>query len=119
MKKTLVLGASAKPERYSYMATVKLKLYGHEVIAIGNRVGMIESTPIITHHPVEEGIDTVTLYLSAKFQKQYYPYLLSLKPKRILFNPGTENPELVELAKANGIEAVEACTLVLLGNGLY
>ncbi len=119
MKKTVVLGASENPERYSYLAVEKLKKYGHPVIAIGNKEGKIGDTPIITAHPAEEGIDTVTLYLNPQLQKSYYPYIFSLHPKRIIFNPGTENEELVALAKAKNIESKEACTLVMLGTGQY
>ena len=74
---------------------------------------------IITDHPAVDNVDTVTLYLNAQNQKQYYDYILSLKPKRIIFNPGTENPELYKLAKENNIQVMEACTLVLLSTGQY
>jgi predicted CoA-binding protein len=119
MKKTVVLGASENPARYSYLAVEKLNRYGHPVVAIGNRPGKIGNTTIITEHPDEKEVDTVTLYLNPELQKLYYDYILSLHPKRIVFNPGTENAELANLAKANGIEPLEACTLVLLGTGQY
>lgn len=118
-KKTIVLGASDNPERYSYLAVEKLKKYGHPVVAIGRKEGKIGDTGIITEHPDEKDVDTVTLYLNPELQKQYYDYIVSLHPKRIVFNPGTENEELASLAKANGIEPLEACTLVLLGTGQY
>ncbi len=119
MKKTVVLGASDNPSRYSYLAVEKLTRYQHPVVAIGKQEGTIGSTAITTLHPDEKDVDTVTLYLNPQLQKQYYPYILSLHPKRIIFNPGTENEELYDLAKQNGIEPVEACTLVLLGTGQY
>lgn len=119
MKKTVVLGASENPERYSYLAVEKLKRYGHPVVAIGRQEGKIGDTPIIAAHPAEKEVDTVTLYLNPQLQKQYYDYILSLHPKRIVFNPGAENTELSDLARANGIEPLEACTLVLLGTGQY
>lgn len=119
MKKTVVLGASENPERYSYLAVEKLKRYGHPVVAIGGKEGKIGDTPIITAHPDEKEVDTVTLYLNPQLQKQYYDYILSLHPKRIVFNPGTENKELFNLAKTNGVEPLEACTLVLLGTEQY
>lgn len=119
MKKTVVLGASENPARYSYLAVEKLNRYGHPVVAIGNKPGKIGNTNIIVDRPAEEGVDTVTVYLNPQLQKLYYDYILSLHPKRIVFNPGTENEELAALAKANGIEAKEACTLVLLGTGQY
>lgn len=118
-KKTIVLGASDNPSRYSFLAVNRLRANGHPVVAIGNRKGHIGDTAIITEHPPEEGIDTVTLYLNPQLQQQYYDYILSLKPKRIIFNPGTENEELEELAKEKGIKPVEACTLVLLSTGQY
>lgn len=119
MKKTIVLGASENPARYSYLAVEKLTRYGHPVVAIGKKEGHIGATPIITEHPDEKGVDTVTVYLNPQLQKSYYDYILSLHPKRLVFNPGTENAELADLAKANGIEPIEACTLVMLGTGQY
>ncbi len=119
MKKTVVLGASENPSRYSYLAVERLRRYQHPVVAIGKKTGKVGDTPIITDHPQEQEVDTVTLYLNPQLQKQYYDYILSLHPKRIIFNPGTENKELYDLAKANGIEPMEACTLVLLGTGQY
>ncbi len=119
MKKTVVLGATDNPERYSYLAVEKLKRYGHPVVAIGRKEAMVGDTKIITEHPAEKEVDTVTLYLNAQVQKDYYDYILSLHPKRVIFNPGAENEELYDLAKANGIEPMEACTLVLLGTGQY
>lgn len=119
MKKTLVLGATPNPDRYAYLATVKLRSYGHEVVPVGIKKGMIGGLEILNGRPVPEDIDTVTLYLGPERQREYYEYILSLKPKRIIFNPGTENDELADLAKANGIETVEACTLVMLSIGNY
>ena len=118
-KKTVVLGASDNPERYSYLAVNKLTAHQHPVIAIGKKEGHINSIPIVTEHPQLNEVDTVTLYLNPAHQKAYYDYILSLKPKRIIFNPGTENDELFNMAKANGIEPLEACTLVLLSTGQY
>ena len=119
MKKTIVLGASDNPSRYSYLAVQKLKRYGHPVIAIGKKPGKVGDTDVIIERPDEKEVDTVTLYMNPERQKQYYDYILSLHPKRIIFNPGAENEELEALAKANGIEPVEACTLVLLSTGQY
>lgn len=119
MKKTIVLGASENPNRYSFQAVNRLRTYGHEVVAIGKKSGAIGETPIITEHPPEAGVDTVTLYLNPQLQQAYYDYIFSLKPKRLIFNPGAENDELYELAKKNGIQPLEACTLVLLGTGQY
>lgn len=113
-KKTLVLGASENPARYSNMAVKKLKAYGHEVIAVGRKKGMIEDTAIETDTAHASGIHTITLYLKATNQVAYYDFILSLKPERIIFNPGAENPELEALAEDAGIKVLEACTLVML-----
>lgn len=118
-KKTVVLGASDNPQRYSYLAVNRLRSHGHPVIAIGNREGEIGDTPIIIAHPDEKEVDTVTLYLNPERQKTYYDYILQLQPKRVIFNPGTENEALESLVRANGIVVVEACTLVLLSTGQY
>ena len=118
-KKTLVIGASENPDRYSYLAVEKLKKYGHPVIALGRKSGIIGETKIETGKPQEEQIDTVTLYINPELQKQYADYIMLLHPKRLIFNPGTENDDLYQMAKANGIEPLEACTLVMLGTGQY
>ena len=118
-KKTLVLGASSNPSRYSYLAINKLVAHHHPVVAVGLKEGVVNNVQIVKDKPQEKDIDTVTLYLNPKNQIPYYDYIISLNPKRIIFNPGTENDELVSLAEKNGIEAVEACTLVLLGTGQY
>jgi predicted CoA-binding protein len=119
MKKTILFGASENPTRYSYLAVQKLAARHHPVIAIGRKPGKIGDIPIITDTPVVADADTVTLYLNQQHQKEYYSYILSLHPKRIIFNPGAENRELFNLAKTNGIEPVEACTLVMLSTGQY
>jgi len=118
-KKTLVLGASGNPARYSYLAINRLNNNGHPVIAIGKKKSMADGVEIMTEKTMANDIDTVTLYLSPANQKEYYNYILSLKPKRIIFNPGAENAELYDLAKANNIKPMEACTLVLLSTGQY
>jgi uncharacterized protein len=118
-KKTLVLGASENPERYSYLAVNRLRANQHPVIAIGKREGEIEDVNITTDHPGITDLDTITVYLNQQHQKQYYDYILSLHPKRIIFNPGAENEELAELAAQHGIQPMEACTLVLLSTGQY
>jgi len=118
-KKTLVLGASANPSRYSYLAMHRLKAHQHEIIAVGRRAGEVNGTKIETGTPVIENLDTVTLYLNPTNQEPYLDYIISLKPKRIIFNPGTENPKLEKLAEQNGINTEEACTLVMLSTGQY
>jgi predicted CoA-binding protein len=118
-KKTVVLGASENPQRYSYLAINKLTANGHPVVAIGRKAGKVGDIEITTEHPEMNDIDTITVYLNAQNQKAYYDYILSLKPKRIIFNPGAENEELEDLAKQNGIQPVEACTLVMLSTGQF
>ena len=98
-KKTLVLGASDNPSRYSFLAMERLRRNGHPVVAIGKKTGMVNDVPIEKEKKEWADVDTVTLYLNPTHQKQYYDYILSLKPKRIIFNPGAENDELFTLAK--------------------
>lgn len=117
--KTLVLGASENTERYSNKAVLSLLHHGHEVIAVGLKEGKIDNVKILSGKPPIENVNTVTMYVGPKNQKEYYDYVLSLKPRRIIFNPGAENAELENLAKANGIEVVEACTLVMLSIGNF
>lgn len=117
--KTLVLGASENPDRYSNQAIQKLRKYGHEVVAIGKRPGSVNNVTIQTQPIPSEDIETVTLYLNPMHQKPYYDYIVGLKPKRIIFNPGAENEELERLAAQEGIDILEACTLVMLGTGQY
>jgi uncharacterized protein len=118
-KKTLVLGASDNPSRYSNLALNRLVKNGHPVVAIGRKDTSVAGIEITKEKREFEDIDTVTLYLNPFNQKEYYDYIVSLKPKRIIFNPGTENEELNQLAKENKIETLEACTLVLLSTGQY
>ncbi|WP_153801029.1 CoA-binding protein [Foetidibacter luteolus] len=118
-KKTLVLGASPNPARYSYLAVNRLRANGHPVEAIGLREGKVADVDITKERPAFSDIDSITLYLNAGNQRQYYDYILSLHPKRIIFNPGAENDELAKLAVENNIQPVEACTLVLLSTGQY
>jgi predicted CoA-binding protein len=118
-KKTLVMGASDNPSRYSYLAINRLREEGHPVLAIGSHKATVGDVEIDTSMQNYNQVDTVTMYLNPNNQKGYYQYLLSLKPRRIIFNPGAENPELEELARKNGIKVQEACTLVLLSTGQF
>ena len=118
-KKTLVLGASDNPSRYSYLAVNRLRSYGHPVVAIGKKNAMVADVLLEKQKKEWNDVDTVTLYLNPTHQQQYYDYILSLKPKRIIFNPGAENDELADLAIKNGITPIEACTLVLLSTNQY
>ena len=118
-KKTLILGASTNPARYAYLAAQRLYESGHEFVLLGVKKGEVLGQAILNGKPELTGIDTVTLYIGAAKQPEWYAYLLSLKPKRIIFNPGTENPELMRLALENNIQPLHACTLVLLATGQY
>lgn len=119
MKRTVVIGASPNPSRYAYKATVALKENGIETYAIGIREGNIEGTEILTDMPKIVKVDTVTMYVGAKNQPVYYDYILSMKPRRIIFNPGAENAVLSSKAREMGIQVENACTLVLLRLGDY
>ncbi|MEQ8909915.1 MAG: CoA-binding protein [Vicingaceae bacterium] len=118
-KKTIVLGASTNPSRYSYMAVNRLVEKGHNVVPVGIKKGSIAGLDIQSADEEQQDIDTITLYLGPQNQSQYYNYLLAINPKRVIFNPGTANPELEDKLRENGIAVVEACTLVMLSNNLY
>jgi len=119
IKKTIVIGASPKPERYAYKAVTLLNRNNISVVALGIRNGTINGIEIVKDKLPFEDIHTVSLYVGAKRQTEYYEYIINLKPKRIIFNPGTENSELIKLAQENNIENIEDCTLVLLNSGRF
>lgn len=119
MKKTLVIGASENPERYSNKAIRALVSHHHEVVAIGMREGEVAGVSFNSEKKAFENIDTVTLYVGPQNQPEYYNYILSLNPQRVIFNPGTENPEFIAKLKKSGIFPEIACTLVLLATGQY
>jgi predicted CoA-binding protein len=118
-KKTLVLGATTNEGRYAYLASNKLVKYGHSIINVGIKKGEVAGVPIEQPETVHQDVDTITLYIGVQHQSPLYNYILQTNPKRIIFNPGTENPELEQLAAEKGIETLEACTLVLLSTGQY
>jgi uncharacterized protein len=118
-KNTAVIGASPNPDRYAYKATVSLKRHGHKVYPVGIHKGDIDGEQILLDKPPLPDIDTVTLYVGPKNQVAWIDYILSLKPKRIIFNPGTANPELENAAEKQGIECLHSCTLVMLSIGDY
>jgi len=119
MSKTLIIGASNNPDRYAYKAAERLLTHGHEIELLGARAETVFGHVIDTEKKPYTGIDTVTLYIGAQRQPEYYDYILSLKPRRVIFNPGTENPEFIGMLTDKGIVAEVACTLVLLGIGQY
>lgn len=118
-KKTVVLGSSENTGRYSSLAISMLQRHKIEAVPVGLRKGTIFGLTILTGKPVIEDVHTVTLYMRAELQKPLYDFIFSLNPQRIIFNPGTENPELEVLAKEKGIETMRACTLVMLSIGSY
>lgn len=119
MKKTLVLGASTNPSRYSFLAAHKLVDHGHEIILVGLKEGEVAGQKIQKKWPQVPDLDTITLYVGPAHQPEYYDAILSSGAKRVIFNPGTENAELQELVRQNGMKAEVACTLVLLSIGNY
>ena len=118
-KKTLVIGASVDPSRYSYTAIKRLRSYGYEVVALSKKKGNIDDVEFYTDHRQINDVHTVTLYLSPKHHSRIIDYVLSLKPKRVIFNPGSENIEFSKALKANNINVEFACTLVMLSTGQY
>ncbi|MES2556244.1 MAG: CoA-binding protein [Bacteroidota bacterium] len=119
MKNTLVIGASINPARYSHRAITQLRAHGHPVLALGLKSGMVEDVTIDTEWNSDWQVDTVTLYLNPKRQEAFYDRIVALQPRRVIFNPGTENTILEELLHKAGIETEEACTLVMLSLGQY
>jgi uncharacterized protein len=119
MKKTVVLGASTDPSRFSYKAAGMLLEYGHEVVPVGIKRGELHGKKILNDFSFIEEVDTIALYVGPQNQENLYDYILSLKPKRIIFNPGTENDVLIEKAIQNNIQPIIGCTLVMLSVGTY
>lgn len=117
-KHTLVIGATPNPDRYAFKAFEMLTKYGHTVVAYGIKKGAIGDVEIVNEFPTED-FDTVTLYVGPQNQAGFYQYILNLKPKRVIFNPGTENAAFEAQLQQAGIEALEACTLVMLSTGQY
>lgn len=120
-KKTVIIGATTNPGRYAYLAAEMLTEYKHEIVPVGIKSGVVLGKEIlpIQSQPHIEDVDTITLYIGPQHQPEHYEYLLSLKPKRVIFNPGTENAEFEKMVEEAGAEAWQACTLVLLRSGQY
>jgi len=119
MKNTLIIGATPNPTRYAYKAAQMLKAKGHNIINVGVKTGEVAGVEIEKPGTVHEDVHTISLYIGPHLQSDYYDYILKTNPKRVIFNPGTENEELENLLEENAIEPVEACTLVLLATGQY
>lgn len=118
-KKTLLLGATPDPRRYAYLAANRLVSHGHSIVNVGIKTGEVAGVKIEKPETIHTDIDTITLYVGPQNQPPLYDYIIKTKPKRIIFNPGTENSELRRMANENGIDTDYACTLVLLSVGQY
>lgn len=119
-KTTLILGATTNTDRYAYLAAERLTNHNHKIVPVGIKYGEVFGTQISNSKDIpDESIDTITLYIGAKHQEEWFDYILKVNPKRIIFNPGTENEKLEKLANDNGIETIEACTLVMLAASTY
>lgn len=116
-KKTVVLGASPNPARYSFKAVKSLLRYGHDAVAVGFRPGVIYDKFIQRGMPEIQGVHTIALYIGPERQQEYHDYIISLQPKRVIFNPGTVDEPYMEKLRNRGIEVVEGCTLVMLDDG--
>lgn len=119
MKKTLIVGASTNPARYAYLVANKLVRKGHPIVNVGRKKGRVAGADIENMDDIHTDIDTITLYVGPQNQSIYYDYILQTKPKRVIFNPGTENEEFKQKLEEEGIETVEACTLVMLNTEQY
>lgn len=121
MKNTVIIGATSNPSRYAFRAAEMLTKYGHEIFPLGIKKGNVFGKEITTiyERPQIEEVDTVTMYINPERQREWYDYIIGLKPTRIIFNPGTENEEFEKRAEEAGIEVLEACTLVMLGTNQY
>jgi predicted CoA-binding protein len=121
MKKTVIIGATTNPSRYAYLAADRLQEHSIEFIPVGIKKGNVFGKEILDlrTHPEISDVDTITLYVNPSNQREWYDYSFKLKPRRVVFNPGTENPELEKLLEEKNIEALEACTLVMLNSGQY
>ena len=121
MKKTVIIGATENQSRYAYIAAEMLQEYNQEFVPVGIKAGDVLGKKILDLRTLPEinDVDTITLYINPQKQKEWYDYFFKLNPRRVIFNPGTENPELEKLLAHKNIEALEACTLVLLRSGQF
>jgi len=121
VKKTVIIGATTNPARYAFLAARMLREYNHEIVPVGIKDGQVFGKEIldIFERPAVTDVDTVTMYIGPQRQAEHIDYILNLKPRRIIFNPGTENDEFIRRAEEQGIETVEGCTLVMLRSNQY
>ncbi len=115
----MVLGATPDTSRYANLAANRLVQRGHSIVNVGIKTGEVAGVPIEKPETIHHDIDTITLYVGPINQAPLYDYILNTHPKRIIFNPGTENSELRRMANDKGIETEYACTLVMLSVGQY
>lgn len=120
-KKTVIIGATPNPTRYAFLAAERLTNHQHPVVPVGIKRGEVFGNEILDlrEKPSVDGVDTITLYLNPTHQREWEEYILSLQPKRIIFNPGTENDQLAAKAADQGIETLNACTLVMLSASTF
>jgi predicted CoA-binding protein len=115
----VVLGASPNPERFSYKAVKRLISNNYQVVAIGKRAGFIGNIPIVTGQPALSDVHTVLMYLAPYHQGEIFEYVVSMRPRRVIFNPGTESPEFKEWLESYNIEIVHDCSLVMMATGRF
>ena len=118
-KKTLIIGATPNADRYAYRAAHMLTAKGHPIVNVGIKQGEVAGVKIEKPELIHQDIDTITLYIGPDIQSNYHDYILETNPKRVIFNPGTENPAFEKMLDMHNIEPVEACTLVMLSIGQY
>ena len=118
-KKTVIIGATPDVTRYAYRAAQMLTEYGHEIVPVGMKKGEVFGKTILNNQPFIENVDTITMYVGTPNQSNLLVYIINLKPKRIIFNPGTENDILIALAEKNNIEPIIGCTLVMLASRTF
>lgn len=119
MKRTLILGATTNTTRYSYLVANKLVRKGHPIVNVGRKIGEVAGVVIEPAETIHTDIDTITMYVGPQNQAPYYDYILQTNPKRVIFNPGSENPDLQQKLEQAGIETIEGCTLVMLNTGQF
>ena len=119
MKKPLILGASTNPARYSYLVANKLARKGYPIVNVGRKVGEVAGVAIEPPEHIHDDIDTITVYIGPQNQEPYMDYIEKTKPKRVILNPGAENAAFAERLRSQGIDTIEACTLVMLNTGQY
>lgn len=117
--KTVVLGASTNSRRYSHRAVLELLNEGHQVVAVGLKKGEINGLKITPEYPSDDSIRTVAMYISEKNQEPYIKAILQNPPERVIFNPGTYNPNFEKELNSAGVETIRSCVLIMLSQSSY